>query len=534
MRMPAARTLPGLLDEMAERYGERNFVTDQRRRLSYAEFRAEARRLAKGFWKLGVRRGDKVALLMGNQAEWLLVDFAVTMLGGWLVAVNTWWRARELHHALESSDSSVLVMVDRYLSNDYTAALAELGDLTTSLPLLRHVVALGEHGAPGALPFASLYAIGADVPDAVIDDAKRAVLPEDTAYLLFTSGSTARAKPVRLVHRGIIENPHGIGERQHLTERDRMLLPTSVFCALSCVNGLFAAMTHGASVVMLFRYDPGEMLRAIEEERCTSVYALPNVVLDIYAHPDRHTRDLSSWRTGTCRPNMMARVAEMGAREMVGGYGLTEGYGHSAENDGLDPLEKKIRNTGHPLPNTEIEVVDPATRRPLPRGTPGEIRMRGYVTPGYYKLPERTAEVLDAEGWFYTGDLGVIETDDGSLTFLSRIKEMIKTGGINVAPPDVEEVLHAHPTVQQAIVVGVPDPDREEIVAALVVPRPGCAIDRDVLLAHCRAQAAIYKVPRFIKVVGPAEVPLTDTGKVHREQTKRMLAAEYAATLAAK
>jgi len=522
MKMPAARTHSGLLDEMAECHPARNFVTDQTRRLTFSEFRDETRQLAKGFHALGVRKGDKVAILMANQVEWLLADFAVTMLGAVLVALNTWWRRSELLHALSSTDASVLVMTDRYLRNDYAGAMREMGDLAQALPQLRRIVNLGDDLLPGAIPFAELYECGSAVPDQVLDEAARAVLPEDTAYLLFTSGSTARAKAVELVHRGNIENPHGIGERMHLTEQDRVLLPTSLFWSYSCINGLFAAMTHGSSIVLQFKFDAAELLQLVEAEGCTAVYTQPNMVLALHGHPDRHIRDLGTWRTGICRPNVIHLIEEMGAHEMITSYGLTECYGNSVNSDAFDPIGARMCNSGRPLPNTELDIVDPRTREAVARGEVGEIRLRGYVTPGYYRNPERTAEAIDAEGWFYTGDLGTIE-QDGTVTFKGRIKEMIKTGGINVTPADVEELLQTYPGVQQAIVVGVPDPVRDEIVAALVVTKPGFTIEIDDLVHHCRNSAAAFKVPRLIDLITLAEVPLTDTGKVHRGRVQERL-----------
>jgi fatty-acyl-CoA synthase len=528
MNLPRSRTFAGLLDEMAERFGERNFVTDRDRRLSYAQFRAEVRQLAKGLHALGVRRDDKVALIMGNQAEWLVADFAVTLLGGILVAVNTWWKQGELQHALASTDTSVLLMVDSYLGNDYTAALAGIGDLAQACPQLRAIVGLGERLPAGALRYEDLLARGRAVSDGELDAAQRAVQPDDTAYLLFTSGSTSRSKAVRLTHRGCIENCHGIGENMHLTEQDRMLVPTSMFWSFSCVNALFAVLTHGGSLVLLFKYDTGEMLRAIEEEGCTGAYTLPNIVLALYEHPGRRQRDLSRWRTGICRSNLIERMAEIGPREMITGYGLTECYGHSVQTDGRAPPAERIRNCGRPLPGVEMKVIDPATGAEVPRGTAGEILLRGHVTPGYYGDAQRTHEAIDAAGWFHTGDVGFVE-EDGTLAFKGRFKELIKTGGINVSPADVEEVLLAHPAVQQAVVVGVPDASRDEIVAALVVARPGASVDADTLVAHCRRTAAVFKVPRFLQVVRADEVPLTDTGKVHKGRAQELLARRYRA-----
>ncbi len=528
----AARTVPALLAEMATRFPDRPFAIDERRALTYAAFQAEARRLAKSLYSLGVRRHDKVALVMGNQVEWLLLLFAVTMLGGVLVAVNTWWRRRELEHALRISDSSTLIMVDRYISNDYTQALAELGDLATALPMLQRIVCLGETLPPGAVPYAEMLALGGDVADAVIDDATAAIDPEDLTELLFTSGSTARAKAAGLAHRGLIDNMHGIGERMHLTEQDRLLLVVSMFWSYACANGLFAAMTHGAAVVLQFRYDAGEMLRLVDVQRCTAVYTQPNMVLELYAHPDRRIRDLSSWRTGIGRPQVMDALAEIGPQEMITSYGLTECYGNSCNSDAKWPLSLRKRGSGHPLPGVELRIADPATGAEWPPGQDGEIWLRGNVTPGYHNDPERTCESIDVAGWFHTGDVGLID-EQGIVVYRGRFKEMIKTGGINVTPADVEELLQEHPAVPQAIVVGVPDRERDEIVAAMVVLKPGAQATPAELDAHCRAAAAQFKVPRFIEIVPPERVPLTDTGKVAKRAVIEALTAARAATVSA-
>lgn len=523
MPMPDSRTLPDLLAEMASRHPDRTFVIDGDHRLSYAGFQAETRILAKGLYALGVRRGDKVAVLMGNRTEWLLTDFAVTMLGATLVAVNTWWKNQELHHALELCDVSVLVMADRYLTHDYVAALDEMGDLGAALPLLRHVVCLGDAGPPGAMNFADLPALGRDVPDAAIEAAQAAVRPDDAAYLLFTSGSTARSKAVTLVHGGLVRNAFGIGERLHLTGQDRLLLVVSLFWSFACANGLLAVMTHGGSVVLSDKFDAAETIALLARERCTLFYTMPNMALALHGHPDRARHDLSSLRTGICLPQALAPMIDIGAREMTVCYGLTECYGNSAVVDCRAPLATRTRITGMALPDTELEIVDPATRLLLPVGEMGEIRLRGFVTPGYYKDPERTAEAIDAEGWFYTGDLAALEPDGGVL-FRGRLKEMVKTGGINVAPAEVEELLQAHPAVRQAIVVGIPDPERDEVLAAMVVPEPGARVDVEELMRFCRARAAIYKVPRRIVLVRSDEVPLTDTGKVAKRRIQEVLA----------
>lgn len=527
--MPESRTMPRLLSELAARYPERNFLTDGARRMSYAEFLAEARVLAKGLHALGVRKGDRVAVLMGNQIEWVLTQFAVTMLGGVLVALNTWWRQAELRHALALSDTSVLVMVDRYLGNDYAAALQGIGDLGLELPALKHIVCLGEQRPPRALGWPDLRSLGEPVDAALIDAAVRQVAPGDPAMMLFTSGSTARSKAVALAHRGLIENMYAIGERMYLTEKDRVLLVISLFWALSCVNAVFTFISHGASIVLQHHHDSAETLRLIEAERCTAIYTTPNIVFALHRHPERERRDLSTLRTGVARNTAVHLMYEMGAKEMCPVYGLTECYANSTVADARAPLEVRRRSSGFALPNTEIQIVDPGTRVSLAQGEVGEVRIRGYVTSGYHKDPELTAATIDSEGWFYTGDLARLDAD-GGLQFQGRLKEIIKTGGINVTPADVENLLLEHPGVGQAFAVGVPDAERDEVIAALVVPRTGCTVTAADLIEHCRKSAAVYKVPRYIELVEPDQVPLTDAGKVHKRRIRELLGAKYVAT----
>ncbi len=525
MARPASKTVPALLDEMAQRFGDRPFIVDGERRVSYAEFRNQARRMAKSLHALGVRKGDRVALLMGNQLEWLQADFAAAMLGAILVAANTWWRRSEIKYALNLSGSKLLIMSDRFGNNNYTAELAALGDLTTELPALEKIICLGEDAPPGALSFEAFCAGGADIDDAVIDAAASAVVPADVALILFTSGSTGKAKAAMLAHGGLVGNPYGIGERMHITEHDRLLLVLSLFWSASSCNALFNVMTHGACLVLARKFDTSDILRLIQDERCTVFYTLPNIVHAVHQHPGREQYDLSSLRTGICRSEVIDLLVEMGAKEYCTTYGLTEGYGHSCMTDGHWPLEQRRQSAGFPLPDTEVQIIDPATRTPLPTGQVGEVRIRGYVTAGYYNDPERTREAIDEDGWLYTGDLGIFE--EHGFRFQGRIKEMLKTGGINVTPAEVEELLYSHPGVLQAVVVGVPDPVRDEIVAAMVVPRPGHTLSIDALTQFCRTSAAAYKVPRFIDITSAERVPLTDTGKVSKRDVQAILTEKY-------
>ena len=477
------------------------------------------RRVARALHALGVRRGDKVAILMGNRPEWIVVDLAITTLGGVMVGVNTWATARELEYLLGHSDARVLIAADRFLRYDYGAMLNALEPHAERLPLLGCIVCVGGAPPAGWLRYADLAALAEQVPETAIELAQRTISPGDIAYLLYTSGSMSTPKGVQLQHFALIENMWQIGERQRVTERDRLWLAVSLFWGLGCENALFNLLTHGGCVVLQEHFDAGAALELIEGERCTLFYGTPNMGQALYEHPDRARRDLASLRGGATigTPEQIQRVVDLGAREICNIYGLTETYGNCNVTDATDPLEKRLTSVGRPLAGVDQRIVDPETGRQLPPGEVGEIRVKGYVTTGYYKDPERTAEAFDEHGYFKTGDLGWADAD-GELRFRGRIKEMVKTGGINVAPVEVEEVLMTHPGVQLAFVTGVPDAARDEVLAAVIVPKSGAGLSAEALCAFCREALAAYKVPRLIRFAAEEELPLTTTGKVQKNR----------------
>src|SRR5262249_26462895 len=216
-------------------------------------------------------------------------------------------------------------------------------------------------------------------------------------------------------------------------------------------------------------------------------------------------------------PEQIRRVVDLGARDVCNIYGLTETYGNCAVTDAAEPLDVRLASVGRPLPDVDLRIVDPATGQPLPQGEAGEIRVKGYVTVGYYKDADKNRAAFDADGYFVTGDLGLLD-DAGRLYFRGRIKEMIKTGGINVAPVEVEETLMTHPAVKLACVTGVPAARRDEGIAPLTVGGVGRAGPEANLTAYCRRDLAAYKIPRLVKFVHEADLPLTVTGKLQKNK----------------
>lgn len=514
MKKPAARTVSALLDEITARDPDHCAIIDGARRWSYGELRREVLRTATALATRGITRGDRVGILAGNRAEWIVTYFATMHLGAIAVGLNTWSSAPELAYQLAHSEVSLLFLEPRFRERDFIALFKQASAIEPGLPQLRELVTFDDSAG-----FASDFATWLQRNHDPLNAAIAVAAPDDVACLLYTSGSTATPKGVPLLHAGLIDNMWEIGERQHLAADDRLWLAVSLFWSLACVNALFAAVTHGATIVLQHHFDPLEALRLIATERCSVFYGTPNMVLALGEHERFREFELGALRTGVTigTPAQIERAAALGIPRICNVYGLTEAYGNSTVTDAALPLAKRLATVGQALPGVRITIADPETGAPLPADTPGEIVLYGRVTPGYWADPERTAEATSSDGGFRTGDLGLLD-EDGYLYYRGRLKEMLKTGGINVAPAEVEQVLSTHPAVELAFVTGLPDPRLDEILVAVIVTRRGATTDASALSAHCRASLAAYKTPRQFRFIDPAELPLTSTGKLERKR----------------
>ena len=516
---PTSRTVPGLLAELAARYPDREAIVDGDLRWSYPQLLTEARAAAKALTALGIVPGDRVAILMGNRAEWVAVDLGAMMLGAISVTLNTWATAEELAYQLAHSGTRVVVLEPGFRDTDLMQRVRE-ACARHGLPALEHVVVVDPEAEPeDAVNYDELLYAGLPIPDAEIDAMAARVRPEDPASLLYTSGSTALPKGVPLHHRGMIDNMWEIGERQHLGPDDRLWLAVSLFWSFGGVNALFALLTHGATVVLQSYFDAGRALALIEAERCTIFYGTPNMALAMHEHEDRGRRDLSSLRSGVTigTPEQVMRIVELGAEDICNAYGLTEAFGNSAVTDCAMALDRRLTVSGPPLSGVEIRIVDPESDAPRAAGEIGEIRVLGNLTAGYWNDPERTAEAFDADGWLKTGDLGLLD-GEGNLVFRGRLKEMVKTGGINVAPAEVEDMLRRHDAVDLAFVTSIPDDRLDEALAAVIILKGEARPSEQELMAHCRASLSAYKVPRHFRFVDAGALPLTSTGKLEKRR----------------
>jgi fatty-acyl-CoA synthase len=473
---------------------------------------------------------------MSNRPEWITTAFGCALIGAPVVAISTWSRRQELEYVLHHSQAVALVTLDSFLGTDYQALLSEMAPevaqrppdqlRTARLPALRRLIVLGQPALAAACSFDEVLALGRGVDPQVVHDASARVQPTDILYVLYTSGSTARPKGVTLAHAGCLENGFNIGERQHLTPADRLWLAVPLFWSFGAANALMALVTHGGTVVLQERFEAAEAVRLIATERCTVYYGMSHMAQAMLTTPAWQQYDTRSLRTGLTigTPEEVALTMHaLGVRDVCNVYGATETYGNATVTDAHESEALRLHSQGKPLPGMRLRIVHPETRALLPAGEVGEIVVAGYVTPGYYRDPENNARVFDAEGYFCTGDLGRLDTE-GRLYFCGRLKDLIKSGGINISPLEVEAYLMTHPKVKQAYIVGLPDAVKGEVPVAAVELQDGEAMSAEQLRSFCRDQVASYKIPTRVIFLGADEFPRTSTGKVQKTELRQVIA----------
>jgi fatty-acyl-CoA synthase len=513
MSPPRSRTLFELLNEQAERYPGHTAVIEAERSATYRDLADGAARIGAALMAHGIGRGDRVGILVNNRSEWLETCFGATAIGAVAVPFSTWSKPPELAFLLTDSEIAALIAVDNFAGQDFAAALR---NLAPKVPRLRLIVMLGDDPTPHWVRYADFRAGGN--PRDALDGGVRAT---DDALILYTSGSSARPKAVRLQHYAIIENGFGIGERMRLSPDDRVLLAPPLFWAYGACNALPATLSHGATLVLQSRFDAADWVDLVERHRCTAVYTLPTITGAVLRHPQFSRGRVASLRTGLMIGSAEeVRVAAevLGAAQICNIYGATEIYGNSCVTPCDWPLARRMAGQGPPLPGVRLRVVDPETGDTLPRGATGALEVAGYVTPGYCGASiAHNPAAFTADGYFRTGDLGFVGKE-GGFHFVARASDIIKRAGINVSPAEIESILLTHPGVAQAAVVGADAGERGQAIVAFVVSRPGARITAADLPAHCRALLSSYKVPDHIEF--RVELPVTETGKLFRRGLK--------------
>jgi fatty-acyl-CoA synthase len=493
------------------------------RRWTWRELNHEVDLFARGLIAGGIGKGDRIGVWAPNCAEWTITQFAAAKIGAILVNVNPSYRTHEFSYAVNQSGMRLLVAAESFKSSDYRAMIEETAPHNAGLERVVYI---------GTDDWSEVVVAGEKVDSDVVNERMLTLRAEDPINIQYTSGTTGRPKGATLSHRNILNNGFLVTELMGFSERDRLCIPVPFYHCFGMVMANLGCVSHGTTMVIPAPgFDPEITLRAIAEESCTAVYGVPTMFIAMQHAPSFADHDLSSLRTGCmagsiCPVEVMKRcINDMHMAEVCIAYGMTETSPVSTQTRVDDDLERRTASIGRVHPHVEIKIVDPVTGRSVERGETGEFCTRGYsVMLGYWEEAEKTAEVVDADGWMHTGDLAEMRAD-GYCNIVGRIKDMVIRGGENVYPREIEEFLYRHPDIEDVQVIGVPDEKYGEELCAWIKLRDGAEpLDADGIRAFATGKLAHYKIPRYVMLVD--EFPMTVTGKIRKVQMREEAAAK--------
>lgn len=504
-------TIPGAAKAAAERWPDVPGLIVGERAWTFAEVWADARAAASAMLASGIRNGDRIAIWAPNTREWILAALGAQAVGATIVPMNTRFKGAEAGEILRRARVKILFAPGDFLGTDYAALIA--GE---DLPDLQEVVRLDQ-------AWDSFIARGKGTQDPAVDAELAKLTGEHICDIIFTSGTTGRPKGALTSHRQAVQIFGDWAVRVDLRAGDRYLIVNPFFHTFGYKAGWAVCFTRGATIVPMPVFDVAETVRQIEQNRISFLPGPPTIYQSLLQELDGgKPRDFSSLRvavTGAApvAPALVERMrSELGMSNIVNGYGMTECGAISMTCQG-DDAETVANTCGKPLPGIEVRCVDD-DGNDLSSGQPGELWIRGHaVMKGYLDDPLATREAIDADGWLHSGDIGTID-DRGYLKITDRKKDMFISGGFNVYPVEVENLLAAHPAINMAAVVGVPDERMGEVGRAFVVLRPGAAVTEDELLRWARANMANYKVPRSIRIM--PDLPRNAAGKVLKTELR--------------
>ncbi len=523
-------TFSDVLDTMVEKYPDQyafKYTTLDYTR-TYAQFKRDIDECAAALISLGVKAGDHVAIWATNVPAWYITFWATTKIGAVLVTVNTEYKIHEIEYLLRQSDTHTLVMIESYKDINYKGIIQELcpelKSLTPgaslyskNLPFLRNVVTVG-FSMDGCLTWEQMLERASLVPNEEVRRRASLVKPDDVCNMQYTSGTTGFPKGVMLTHRNIVNNGKTIGDRMDLSTADRMMIQVPMFHCFGMVLSMTSTMTHGGTLCPIPYFSPKSSLACINDEHITCFNGVPTMFVAMFAHPDFAKTDFSYIRTGimagaNCPAELMRRAAdEMNMKEIISVYGQTEASPGCTMGEVNEDIDHRVETVGSAFPGVECKIIDPETGNELPDGQSGEFVARGFnIMKGYYKMPEATAQAIDADGWLHSGDI-CMRTPDGYYKVTGRLKDMIIRGGENLYPREIEEFYLTNPKVRDIQVVGVPDQTYGEECCAWVILHKGETADEAEMKAFGKASIARHKVPRYFIFV--KEFPMNAAGKI--------------------
>jgi fatty-acyl-CoA synthase len=528
-------TFGSLPDRAAKKFGDKEALCFKGRRWSFTQLAEDVDRAAKGLIHLGVQPGDKVCVWVPNRPEFIHIFFGLAKIGGVVVPINTFLRTSDTAYLLKQSNSTTLITVDKSGPIDYRSMVYEMlssNEITGNkeishpeFPDLKRILILSDNDYDGMVSWPEVLELGNNVSDETLRQRSESVNPDDIVLIMYTSGTTGFPKGAMHSH-CVIRNITDQVNRLAVTPDDVILMYLPLFHVFGLYEGPLMSMISGARLIITERFDAAECLSLIEQEGATMIHGFDTHFKDLVESQEKSPRDVSSLRSGLFASGMSSSATIAHRAHKVLCPGLSSAFGMSEVGVGAcisfptSTVEQRCEASGFPSPGYEIKIVDPATGKEQPTGTPGEILIRGYmVMQGYYNKPEETAKAIDEDGWMHSGDMGVI-CQDGHLRFMGRFKEMLKTGGENVDPMEVEAYLLNHPSIHQVAIVGYPDERLSEVGVAFIKLRPGENLTQDDVIDYCKGRIATFKIPRHVIFVD--DYPMTASGKIKKVKLKEM------------
>ncbi|MEP6884552.1 MAG: class I adenylate-forming enzyme family protein [Gammaproteobacteria bacterium] len=535
-------TMGDLLLSAADRYPDTPALVFPDSQYTYRELAARALLRARSLQALGVKPRDRVGILMHTCPAFVEIFFAAALCGAVVVPINARYRPSELAYVIENGDIVTLVTTDAVAEQvsfveRLSSALADLNSQTNprrltlgAAPALRNVVLMGGTAAPGFVSQSDFDALAATSPERSVHIARLGVRVRDVGLMLYTSGTTANPKGCLITHEAQVRNSIALGRhRYRLTHEDRFWSPLPMF-HIASVLPMLAIFDVGGTYLTMGYFDAGVALDMLERHQVTATYpCFVTIMQGLIYHPNFARTDLS--RIKLMNSNFAVQppgVAESIMKAMpqalqVGSFGMTETAGTVCTGSPDEVESLRITRLGKPLPGLEVRIVAQDSGIEVAAGEHGEVLVRGYsLLEGYHKDPEKTAQAIDRDGWFHTGDIGSVD-EHGTIMFHGRYKDMLKVGGENVAAAEIEALLGRHPAVKLAQVVGIPDAKYAEVPAAFVELKPGSSASEAELMSFCKAEVAAFKVPRVVRFVD--EWPMSSS-KIQKFRLRQSLVAE--------
>jgi fatty-acyl-CoA synthase len=511
-------------------------------RLNFRQYRDEVDRLSKGLMALGIAKGDHVAVWAPNVPEWIFLQLALARIGAVMVTVNTAYKASELEYVLHQGDITTLFMTEEFRGNAYLDSVygivPEMKDLadpisqplqSEKLPRLKRVVLIGTTPLPGTLLYSHVVALGQRISDEALQERRASVTPQDVAMIMYTSGTTGFPKGAMLTHYNMVNQMQSASLNQDYSQ-ERYVNPMPLF-HIAGSNFVISSVMNGNTLIQLIAFDPVKELALLDQEKGTSSFCVPTMLIAMLNHPRflAGEFDLTSLKQiftgGTPIPVvLMEQVKEQMGADCRIYFGLTETTGGGTLTRDEDSFALKSATVGRVYPHMEAKIVNPATGEPVGLGERGEFLARAYnVMKGYYNLPEKTAETIDADGWLHTGDLATMNAQ-GYVNIVGRVKDMVIRGGENIYPAEIEQFLMRHTKIADAQIIGIPDAYMGEEMAAFIRLKPGEQLTEKELREYCRANISHHKVPKYCKFV--TAYPLTASGKIKKFELREQLIKE--------